>query len=134
MISKTALHGVNALVRLVGLEPGEYLGATALAEQINAPPNYLGKLLASLSAEGLLESRKGSGGGFRLARPADEISIFDVVDPVDKVSRWDHCFMGLPECSEEEPCAMHERWKVVRDDYLAMLRDTSLSDLVGASD
>ena len=134
MISKTALHGVNALVRLVGLEPDEYLGATALAEQINAPPNYLGKLLASLSAEGLLESRKGSGGGFRLARPADEISIFDVVDPVDKVSRWDHCFMGLPECSEEEPCAMHERWKVVRDDYLAMLRDTSLLDLVGTSD
>jgi Rrf2 family protein len=134
MISKTALHGVNALVRLVGLESDEYLGATVLAEQINAPPNYLGKLLASLSAEGLLESRKGSGGGFRLARPADEISIFDVVDPVDKVSRWDHCFMGLPECSEEEPCAMHDRWKVVRDDYLAMLRDTSLLDLVGTSD
>jgi len=134
MISKTALHGVNALVRLVGLEPDEYLGATALAAQINAPPNYLGKLLASLSSEGLLESRKGSGGGFRLARPAEEISIFDVVDPVDKVSRWDHCFMGLPECSEEEPCAMHERWKVVRDDYLAMLRDTSLLDLVGTTD
>ena len=134
MISKTALHGVNALVRLVGLEPDEYMGATTLAEQIDAPPNYLGKLLASLSAEGLLESRKGSGGGFRLARPADDISVFDVVDPVDRVSRWDHCFMGLPECSEEEPCAMHERWKVVRDDYLAMLRDTRLSDLVGKSD
>ena len=134
MISKTALHGVNALVRLVGLEPGEFMGATTLAEQINAPPNYLGKLLASLSAEGLLESRKGSGGGFRLARSAKEISIFDIVDPVDKVSRWDHCFMGLPECSEEEPCAMHVRWKLVRDEYLAMMRETSLSDLVAAEE
>lgn len=129
MLSKSATHAVNALVLLAALPEDEYMGASALAERIDAPPNYLGKLLSTLSGDGLVHSRKGLGGGFRLARPAAKISIFDVVDPIDHLSSWESCFMGMAECSERKPCPMHEQWKVVRDEVLDMLRETSLADV-----
>jgi Rrf2 family protein len=130
MLSKTGLHAVRAAVALAKLPAGEYAGAAHIAREIGAPQNYLGKLLKSLAAVGLLESQKGLGGGFRLARKAQETSLFDVVDPIEHISRWSGCILGRPECSETNPCAIHNRWKAVRDSYLRMLRRTTLAELV----
>jgi Rrf2 family protein len=130
MLSKTGLHAVRAAVALARLPAGSYVGAAHVAREIGAPQNYLGKLLKSLAEEGLLESQKGLGGGFRLARAARNISLFDVVDPIEHISRWSGCILGRPECSEANPCAIHNRWKAVRDAYLRMLRRTTLAELV----
>lgn len=100
-----------------------------LAVQTSVPPAYLSKVLLVLNRAGLVEATRGTGGGYRLSRPAAEISLMDIVDPLDNVSRLGECIMGLNECSEENPCAMHDWWKRVRDDYLAMLRQTSLADV-----
>ena len=70
MLSKTGLHAVRAIVALARLPGGAYAGAGRIAQEISAPQNYLGKLLQSLADEGLVESQKGLGGGFRLARSA----------------------------------------------------------------
>ena len=130
MLSKTGLHAVRAVLALAKLPKGAYAGAANIAREIGGPQNYLAKLLKSLADEGLLESQKGLGGGFRLARPARQISLFDVVDPIEHLSRWSGCVLGRPECSEVEPCAIHNRWKAVRDAYLRMLQKTTIAELV----
>lgn len=130
MLSKTGLHAVRALVALARLPEGAYAGAASIAQGIGAPQNYLGKLLRQLAEQGLLESQKGLGGGFRLARDAGEITLLDVVEPIEHVSRWSGCILGLSACSDAEPCAMHERWKKVRNAYLQMLQRTTLAELV----
>ncbi len=130
MLSKTGLHAVRAMVALAKLPDGVYAGAARVAQDIGAPQNYLGKLLKTLAGEGLVESQKGLGGGFRLARDARDICLLDVVEPIEHVSRWSGCILGRSECSEADPCAMHERWKAVRDAYLRMLRRTTLAELV----
>lgn len=129
MISKTGIHALTALTRMAILDKGEFAGAADIAREIGAPQNYLGKLLKTLAANGLLVSQKGFNGGFRLARPADDISLFDVVEPIDKVSRWGNCFMKSGSCSENEPCAVHTRWKSIRESYLGFLHETTISDL-----
>lgn len=91
-------------------------------------PN-LGKLLKALADHGLLESQKGKGGSFRLARDADRISLFEIMEPIEHVSRWGGCFLGRPGCSNDAPCAMHQRWAMVRDGYLEFLRETAVADL-----
>lgn len=78
MVGKTGLHAVQALTALAKLPEGSFLGAVTLAQQISAPQNYLGKLLQTLAREGLVTSQKGLGGGFRLNRKADEVSLFDM--------------------------------------------------------
>jgi Rrf2 family protein len=118
------------MVALARLPEGTYAGAASIARAIGAPQNYLGKLLKSLADEGLVESQKGLGGGFRLVRDPKQISLFDVVEPIEHISRWSGCILGLPVCSDTAPCAIHNRWKVVRNAYLNMLQRTTLAELV----
>jgi Rrf2 family iron-sulfur cluster assembly transcriptional regulator len=129
MISKTGIHAVTAGAALAELGEGIFAGAAEIAGRIGAPPNYLGKLLKTLADQGLLESQKGKGGGFRLARDADRISLFEIMEPMEHVSRWGGCFLGRPRCSEDAPCAVHQRWATVRESYLQFLRETTVADL-----
>lgn len=130
MIGKTGLHAIRALANLA-LQPGEAcVDAASVAKEIGAPPNYLGKLLQSLVREGLVESRKGLGGGFRLARDARRITLLDVVEPFEQISRWSDCFLGHPVCSDDAPCPMHDRWGKLRDNYVEMLSQTTIADLI----
>lgn len=131
MLSKTGIHAVRAMAALARLRPGEYAGAGAIAEAIRAPRNYLGKLLQTLAREGLVESQKGLGGGFRLARAPETITLLDVVEPIEHVGRWNRCILGNPECSGERPCAIHHQWKEVRAKYVDMLRGANLANLNG---
>ncbi len=129
MISKTALHSLKAVVALAE-RAGEFQGAAHIAEKIGAPQNYLGKLLQGMAQEGIVYSQKGMGGGFCLAKDASEITLFDVVEPVDHVSRWEGCFMGKEACDAANPCALHDQWVGVRQGYLKMLKDATLADIV----
>jgi Rrf2 family iron-sulfur cluster assembly transcriptional regulator len=130
MIARTTLHAIRALAALAGNAPGEYAGAAAIAERIKAPRNYLGKLLQSLARAGLVQGQKGLNGGFRLTRKAEKISLFDVADHVEQVSRWNGCFLGQSSCRADRPCAMHDRWTKVREVYVQFLKQTSVLDVV----
>ena len=130
MLSKTGIHAIRAMVALAEVPEGAYQGAGAIANAIHAPRNYLGKLLQLLSREGLVESQKGMGGGFRLSLDPKNISLLDVVDPIEHISRWSGCILGRQSCSEENPCALHPRWKVVREHYIQMLQETTVAELL----
>lgn len=130
MISKTATHALRAMVALAEQPEGAFAGAGAIARSIKAPQNYLGKLLQQLAREGLVDSQKGHGGGFRLARPPARITLYDIVDPIDQVSRRQGCFLGQLLCSEDGACAVHDDWSTVLDTYLGFLRRITLADVI----
>jgi Rrf2 family protein len=124
------MHAVRAMVVLAQLPGGSHAGAARIAQEIGAPQNYLGKLLQQLTHEGLVQSQKGLGGGFCLARSPEKISLYDVVEPIERISRWSGCMLGRPVCSEANPCTIHDRWKEVRTAYLELLQQTTIADLV----
>lgn len=129
MISKTGIHATLALALLAKLENDEFAGAAQIASEVGAPRNYLGKLLKQLAERGLLQSQKGFGGGFRLARAAEKITLFDIVEPLDRVSKWNGCFLGRSKCSDKAPCAVHHRWSRIRDEYLKFLKNTTIAEV-----
>ena len=129
MLSKSGIHAVRALIVLAELPEGEYRGASSIASQNNAPANYLGKLLQQLARRGLVRSQKGLGGGFRLARDPGKISLYDIVDAIEDISRWSDCILGRPNCSDTNPCPVHSRWGPVRDSFLKLLKNTKVADL-----
>ncbi|MBN2218614.1 MAG: Rrf2 family transcriptional regulator [Pirellulales bacterium] len=118
-----------ALTFLAELPYGDFAGAGDIAEEIGAPRNYLGKLLKTLADAGLVESQKGKGGGFRLARDPGSIPLIEAVEPIEHVGRWSECFLGRGRCSNGSPCRVHGRWAKVRDTYLNFLKETTLADL-----
>ncbi|NOX57169.1 MAG: Rrf2 family transcriptional regulator [Planctomycetes bacterium] len=133
MLSKTGIHALTAMAALAELRPGAFAGAADIAREIGAPPNYLGKLLRTLADAGLLESQKGKGGGFRMARDPAKVTLAEVLEPIEHISRWTGCFLGGVRCSDDSACAVHERWKRVRDVYLSFLEETTVADLTNSA-
>jgi Rrf2 family protein len=82
-LSQGVEWSVHCCTVLAGLPAGESLPAARLAEFHGTPGAYLAKHLQALAAAGILESVQGPRGGYRLARPAEEIAILDVVDAVE---------------------------------------------------
>jgi Rrf2 family protein len=132
MISKTGIHAIKALALLADLPAGAHAGAGAVAQAIGAPQNYLGKMLQALAHAGLVSSQKGLGGGFCLARPAREIRLLDVLEPIEHITRKSGCLMGRAQCSDEAPCALHARWARVREEYLKLLTETTIAEVAAA--
>lgn len=129
MINRSSLLAVKALAELAQLPPGEYAGAASIAKKINAPANYLGKLLQSLASRGFITSQKGKGGGFRLEKNPKKISLFDIVAAIEDVEKWSKCFLGRKQCLDSSPCSVHAKWKQVRDVNRRFLENISLYDL-----
>jgi len=130
MLSKTSIQVINALVELARLPQGECAGAKAIAVKIKAPQNYLGKMLQSFAGRGLVISQKGCGGGFRLGKDPKKIKLYDVVEPVDNITIWSGCALGLKKCSSTAPCAVHFQWQTVKETYFNFLKQTSIADLM----
>ncbi len=122
-----------ALTFLAKLDKGEYAGSNRIAERIKAPKNYLGKILKNLATEGYLESSKGYSGGFRLRKPAKNITLYDIVNPIENLSKWGQCFLGARKCSCKSPCEVHDNWQSIRHEYLRFLKETTVGMIAKAN-
>jgi len=129
MLSQSGIHAIRAMVNLAALPESEYQGVAEIARITGSPRNYLGKLLLQLSRHGLVESRKGLGGGFRLSQSPDEIRLFDVMAAIEDSTRWTECAFANTACSDVNPCMVHERWSRVREAFLGFLRNTTITEL-----
>ena len=132
MISKSALYALRASVELAQLPVETFATAAHIAKACGAPAKYLSKLLEILINRGLVRSQKGLHGGYALARPPEEITLLDIIDPIDQVSRLPECLLGRPQCSDAEPCSAHERWRQVRGALTHMLATTTLAKLTSS--
>ncbi|MFC1529471.1 RrF2 family transcriptional regulator [Gemmatimonadota bacterium] len=103
-----------------------------VADQEELPRHFLAKIMQTLARSGVLGSQKGPKGGFSLARPSDEITLYDIVEALDDLSNYNHCAVGLAECNDEAPCPLHNMWVGVRTAVLDYFRRTTLVDLATA--
>src|ERR1700680_4948817 len=98
--SRSAEYAIRALVHIAGLPSGEYTMAKNIAAGGNIPAHFLAKILQDLARDGFLKSNKGPRGGFRLALPAEGLSMLRVIEAVDGAGRYDRCIGGAPECND----------------------------------
>lgn len=132
MLSQTSIHLIRALTYLAAQPAGKYLGAAAIAAETGAPQNYLGKLLKQFCQNGLLQSQRGAGGGVRLAQAAENITLLQIVEPVEHLTRRQNCFMG-DLCCGKQPCAYHKSWLKLHGDLVRFLDSVTLAGLVQQS-
>jgi Rrf2 family nitric oxide-sensitive transcriptional repressor len=105
MLSKTAEYALRTVACLAH-EAGQAESADLLCEQTKVPRRYLHKVLQDLVHAELVRSRSGPGGGYSLARTADDITILDVVNAVAPLERIRHCPLGL--VSHTSLCPLHK--------------------------
>jgi len=131
MLSTTSQYALRALARIAAEPDSAAVLGRDLARECEIPANYLSKLLWQLKNFGLLKTTRGSGGGYKLERPAEQIRLIDIVEVFDALRTRPTCLLGQGECSEQDACAAHESWKEVRKTYLDFLDSTTLADISG---
>lgn len=129
MLNQSAEYAVRVTVTLAHLPPDTWAQAADLADELKLPANYLSKLMHQLATAGILQSRRGRGGGFRLKRAPDALTLGEVVAPFDSPNRYRQCFLGGKRCSAATACEVHETWKPIADRVTAFLSKTTVGQL-----
>jgi len=139
-LSTRGRYAVMAMVELAARQeraaipaPGKNTAPVSLAEIAAAQMlslAYLEQLFGPLRRAGLVASARGPGGGYRLARPADQISISDIVDAVDEPLRATRCEDGASGCIGGRRCITHDLWAELGEQIRLFLDGMMLSDVV----
>ncbi len=106
------------------------LNATLLADETGLPLPTVQKLVSRLSAAGLIESARGTGGGFRLARPPATITLADIVEAIEGPIALTACVdTGKHDCCIEQSCRVKPHWNSVNASVRSALAGVTLASL-----
>ena len=133
-----AEYGVRLLIALGRAEGSRPVPLGAVAESEGLPLAYLERIVALLRKAGLVESTRGAHGGYVLARPADEITMDEVVNALEGAVAPMECFVADSShrvlCSHEADrghgCATKLLWTRVQGSVITALQRTTLAELV----
>jgi Rrf2 family iron-sulfur cluster assembly transcriptional regulator len=124
--------GRYAVTAMLDLSLNYEIGAITLAdisERQGISLSYLEQLFARLRKQGLVSSSRGPGGGYRLSRPAEKITVLDVISAVDEKVDSTKC-EGRHNCHGEEQCLSHELWQSLSDQIQIYLDGITLAEVV----
>jgi len=107
MISQTAEYALRSVVCLAST-PKTALTTEKIAKITKVPGSYLSKVLQALGRAGIVRSQRGLHGGFSLAKPAEELSLLEVINAVDPLKHIDKCPLGLGQHGSNL-CPLHKR-------------------------
>lgn len=129
MFSKTCEYALKIMIHLAAVEKeNAYVGLKEIAKAIDSPEAFSAKILQLLVKGKLLNSVKGPNGGFSLFAER-KIFLLDIVKVIDGPGITENCVLGLPSCSDEHPCPVHDKFLAVRNHLTGVLQSTSLSDV-----
>lgn len=122
-------YAVTAMLDLALHDTDGPVNLAEIARRQEISLSYLEQLFAKLRKNGLVESSRGPGGGYRLALAAEEISIASVISAVDEQVDATRCG-GLQNCQGHLRCLTHDLWQELSNQITAFLGGVSLGDLV----
>jgi Rrf2 family protein len=131
--SRTADYGLRATLEVARAAEGRLVSRRELSQVTNAPLSVLAQPLAALVRAEVLVARAGPRGGYRLARPAREVSVYDVVLAIDGAGGPERCVLHEGVCSWEGACPFHAVLVNAQERFADALRATSLADVLEAA-
>ena len=123
-------YAVRVLVFLAMQPEERYTPTSKIAKQQHIPEPYLLRISADLVRSGLIESRRGPGGGIRLAQSSADITVGKVVDCVDHTFSAIDCLSEPDACLISAACSQRELWGDVEQMLLDYLFQIKIDDLV----
>jgi Rrf2 family protein len=139
MLTNKGKYGLKALAHLARLPLGQTAQSVEIATRNNIPKKFLDAILGDLRVAGIVSTKKGKGGGYRLSRDPSKISVgaaVRVLDgplaPIGCASR--NAYRPCKDCADVHTCAVRTMMLEVRDASARVLDNTSLSDMCRQAD
>ena len=130
-LGRRADYGIRAAIDLAHhYASGERRKARQIAEEMDVPATYVPQVLADLVRADLAMSLAGPSGGYRLARPPEEISLLTVIHAVDDDPSSRVCVLRGGPCRWDDSCAVHGLWFDAQQAMLQRLDQATLAEVV----
>ncbi len=139
MLSRKTKYALNALIHLARkLDQGPIL-ISQISEEEQIPKKFLEAILLDLRKAGILNSKKGKGGGYYLIKNPEEVDLATIVRLFDGAIALLPCvsenyYEPCEECKDESFCGLRSVMQEVRDATVQMLQDTTLADILRRED
>lgn len=130
-IAKLTDYATGLITRLAH-QPRRWVSAQQLAVELGLPAPTVARLLKLLNRAGLVVSQRGKGGGYGLARPADEISIAEVIAAIEGPVALTECALGNGRCARERDCDTRANWRKISQVVKMALETVSLADMAAS--
>ena len=122
-------YGLIALKHIASLPAGSLANAKEIAAQFNLPPNLLAKILQSLAQSGIIESHKGSGGGYRMVRSPSHVTLTQVFESIEGPVHMVMCTSSDGCCSIEDRCTVKNGLTSLEQKFYQFFDTVTLADV-----
>lgn len=131
MFSKACEYAIRATIYIaVQSNQDNRVGIKDISKEIDSPEAFTAKILQQLSKNKIINSIKGPNGGFEIdKKEMSKIKLSHIVMAIDGDAIYKGCGLGFKQCSEKQPCPVHDKFKVVRDELKHMLETTNVLEL-----
>lgn len=131
-LTRAAEYAIRCVLYLSKLPMGQVVSRREVAQAMDIPMAFLGKIAQGLARAGVLVVRQGSQGGYELALPPKDISLLMVVEAIDGEILVNECLSRPQECGRSGFCAVHRVWEKARGQFRDTLEAASFDELARA--
>ena len=128
-LTRAGEYGVLGVLHLAE-HANDVVMISHVAEAEEVPETFLRKIFGQLRRGGIVAAQRGRNGGFRLARPPEQISVLEVVEAIEGPVVLNVCVMGPRKCTRIARCPLHDVWMRAQAALEAVLGKCTLAELV----
>jgi len=132
MFSKACEYAIRAVIFIANKSyEGERCTLAEISKGIDSPVAFTGKILQKLSRGGIVDSKKGPHGGFEVsARKINRTTLAEIINLMDCSNIFNHCVLGLDQCSDSRPCPVHHKYIPIRNEIIEFVHKTYLKEII----
>jgi Rrf2 family transcriptional regulator, iron-sulfur cluster assembly transcription factor len=130
-ITRKGDYAIRGMVYLATRPMNRMSLISEMASGIDVSQTILAKIFQNLGKVGLVKSSRGMGGGFTLSRPAEEISLLEIVEAVEGPIVLNRCLLRQGMCDRDAECTVHPVWREVQEKMRGILGNVTLKQLAG---
>ena len=128
-LTRKGEYAIRGIIHLARLPHGNVALLSEIAEAADVPQTFLAKIFQNFAKLGFVNSYRGTGGGFSLARPAADITLREVVEAMEGSIAPNRCVTEEAECERSSTCAVHTVWRRVQEQVVEILDGVTIEDL-----
>ena len=131
VLSKSFGYALRGILYMAAVqEEKKHIQLQEIAEQLDAPKHFLGKVMKRLSKQGIIDSTKGHAGGYMLNEHTLSTPVMAIVTLIEGEELFNTCVIGFKKCNEHNPCPLHHKVVATKNQMIEVFNKTKISDLL----
>jgi Rrf2 family iron-sulfur cluster assembly transcriptional regulator len=131
VLSKSFGYALRSVLYMAAVhENKKYIQLQEIAEQLDVPRHFLGKVMKRLSKSGVIDSTKGHAGGYTLNSETLSLPVMQIVVLIEGEQLFNACVIGFKKCNEQNPCPLHHKVVAAKSQMMKTFNETKIGDLL----